>query len=589
MILDRDLTKCDPQDVSLKTFFLGPQAENKEWVLEAVTYLFQQWFSWRENYFPKDGVAITQDNRIQTEFVLKQNSLMELLKVLSKRFEDEVPKFTPRYVGHMFSEFSLPALMGHILTLLHNPNNISGEASKVGIQIEREAIDDLCKMVGWNSSEGTGHFTSGGTIANFESLLRAKNRLYLWLGLGTYLKEKRLSDHTLFQFAQMGWEQFDLELSRINNADFTQWKEQWLVNPIRFANHVSQIFQVTFEGPVLLVPQSKHYSWPKGTQLLGMGSDRLVPINLTQEGRMDVNHLKEVIEMCKMQNLPIAGVVSVAGTTELGTIDPINEINDELKNQTEQGYYFWHHVDAAYGGFLCSMIGMEPEDGFSNLLNKLKAIRFVNSVTIDPHKLGYVPYSSGVILVQNPREYAYQDIQAPYIQFNASNDVGLQTLEGSRSAAGAVATWLTERSIGLNPEGYGRLLARTISVRKLIASKLNQASSKFVIVPGLDTNVLCFCVVLPGDSLSQINQRVQEIYNQFSPNAKAPFIFSKTQIKTKNYGPLIEAIIKKHEIKDDTDELFLLRLCLMNPFMVSKETNISYTDELIQALKSAIE
>jgi glutamate/tyrosine decarboxylase-like PLP-dependent enzyme len=92
------------------------------------------------------------------------------------RFRAEIPSFTPRYIGHMVTEISLPALMGHIINLVHKPNNITGEASRVGVQLEDEAIQDLSKMVGYNPAEASGLFTSGGTVPNFEGLLHARSR-----------------------------------------------------------------------------------------------------------------------------------------------------------------------------------------------------------------------------------------------------------------------------------------------------------------------------------------------------------------------------------------------------------------------------
>lgn len=581
------LTKCDPQDISIKTFFLGPQAENKEWVQQAIQYLLKQWFQWRENYSPEDGVVISPSNQKLPEFLQKQKQLMDLLKTLVRRFEDEVPKFSPRYVGHMMSEQSLPALLGHILTLLHNPNNISGEVSRVGIQIEREAIEDLEKMIGWNAmDEGTGHFTSGGTVANFEGLLRAKNRLYQWLSLGAFLKEKNLTKLNLFEISHMGWTQFDQLYSTINTNEFNEWKLKYLSNPIRFANHVSCIFNVNFEGPVILVSQSKHYSWPKGAQLLGMGDDRLVSVNLDENGRMEIAHLKELINQCKSNQTPIAAIISVAGTTELGTVDPLDDIHYCLQKEAEASTHLWHHIDAAYGGFLCSMLGMSVDSHLAELLQKLSTMKFANSITIDPHKLGYVPYASGVILIRNHREYQYQEIQAPYIQFDRRKDVGLQTLEGSRSAGGAVATWLTERSIGLNADGYGRILARTILARKLIETKLLEAQAHFVPSYGLDTNVIGLSIMKKGESLSKINERVKAVYQRLSPQAKAQFILSKTQLQRKNYQKLYDRLLTESNIQTDGEDLVLLRLCLMNPFMVTKESKVFFPDELVESLKA---
>ncbi len=582
-----DFNECDPLDISTKAFFLGPQAENKDWLNHAVQYLFQHWFRWRENYYPEDGIVISKENRKHPEFLIKQNHLMDLLKTLVRRFEEEVPKFSPRYVGHMMSEQSLPALLGHILTLLHNPNNISGEASRVGIQIEKEAIDDLEKMVGWNPElEGHGHFTSGGTVANFEGLLRAKSRLNQWLALGTFLKEKNLTKKNLFELAHMGWDDFDQSIKTISPDEYAEWKDKWVSNPIRFANHVSRIFKTDFEGPVILVSQSKHYSWPKGAQLLGMGSDRLLSINLDAGGRMDPQHLKAMMDQCSRAQLPISAIISVAGTTELGTVDPLDEIQKIISTNEQEHHYFWHHVDAAYGGFLCSMLGQKDDSEMGALLQKLNAMQFANSITIDPHKLGYVPYASGVILIKNRREYQYQDIQAPYIQFDQRQDVGLQTLEGSRSAGGAVATWLTERSIGLNSAGYGRILARSISSKRLVEKMLQESVPFFISAPGLDTNVIGFTIMKSGELLSVANERIKRIYKNMSPNAKAQFIISKTQLHFKNYDKPLQEMITKAQVQKDVDEVYLLRLCIMNPFMVTKESQVFYPKALAQYLAS---
>lgn len=39
--------------------------------------------------------------------------------------EHSVPFFSPRYAGHMCFETSMPAILGWILTILFNPNNVS--------------------------------------------------------------------------------------------------------------------------------------------------------------------------------------------------------------------------------------------------------------------------------------------------------------------------------------------------------------------------------------------------------------------------------------------------------------------------------
>src|SRR5690606_16290989 len=48
---------CDPREIALKSFFLGPQAENAGWIGELLSKSFNQWVSWRRSLYPADGSA----------------------------------------------------------------------------------------------------------------------------------------------------------------------------------------------------------------------------------------------------------------------------------------------------------------------------------------------------------------------------------------------------------------------------------------------------------------------------------------------------------------------------------------------------
>ena len=74
----------------------------------------------------------------------------------------------------MVSEISLPALLGHFAVLLHNPNILMRATATSSSVIEDEAIAMLAAMLGFDPSKARGHFTSGGTVANFEGVWRAR-------------------------------------------------------------------------------------------------------------------------------------------------------------------------------------------------------------------------------------------------------------------------------------------------------------------------------------------------------------------------------------------------------------------------------
>lgn len=542
---------CRPSEVAVKSFFLGPKAENSEWLLKCIEQLFADWFTWRREQGGLDGAVISANDKNLNSFLEQNKHTEELLFSLSQRFEKEIPKFLPRYIGHMFSEISMPALLGHILTLMHNPNNISPESSKVGVEIEGEAIDLLKSHMGY-SPEGCGHFTSGGTLANFEFLLRARERTALWISA---TKKEGSPDFMLG--AQRGWSSYEK-----TSETYPELKKR----------DGSCFSGVNFSDFVLLVPQSKHYSWPKGIHFLGMHQKNLWFIDLDKYGRACPRSLRALIEKAIKEHRPIMGVVGIAGTTEMGSIDPIHEFKEVLEDFRSKGFHIWFHIDAAYGGFFRSLIELEESVVSDTTLSALQMMSYSNSMTLDPHKLGYVPYASGVFLAQDPRDYFIRSFTGPYI-VSDNKTIGNFTIEGSRSAAGATATWLSLKSLE-KANGYAQVLKRAIQAKKILEAELKKLSCGVVLAPSLDTNIICFFLKRNFSKLSQINKHTLDVYGLFEENHE--YWISKTSIMNDSFQLFMKEICESNQIERDEDHLCLLRATIMNPFFISKESSVDH-------------
>lgn len=562
------IKNCPPADSALKCFFLGPQAENAEALSGELNYILTRWFNWRRSKFPEDGQAIPDIERTSEDFLQQQRRFHQQVETVMSRFEKEIPKFSPRYIGHMFSEYSLPALLGHMITLLHNPNNISRESSHVGVEFEREAIAYLCEMLNYPSS-GIGHFTSGGTIANLEFLVRAKYRWQTWLGMNWN------ENCSLMSASHKGWM---LPVTQgIGLHDFSD---------VAAARMIEKHYGHEFEGPVVLIPENKHYSWVKGAHYLGLGKEGLVLLPLDRYGRIDVYEFKKKIEQCRKHKRPILGVVSVCGSTELGTIDPIHEVNEHLQQlKVQDDFHVWHHVDAAYGGFFASVTGLKGNSLSAVQLQDLNAMAFSDSITLDPHKLGYVPYASGAFLCRDKENYFMDLFKAPYVQFDGDLDRGLFTIEGSRSAAGAVSTWLTGACIGFDGEGYGKIIDRTVRTCQIFEDRLADSGLPVIFLKNQKTNILCFSIGKKGDSLSAVNEKTNNILKKLEHlnHEKEAFFISKS-VLSKNFEAFISRIADENELNVDCSELAVLRLTMMNPFLMSRHSKVDYVNEFISTL-----
>ena len=581
---------CDPNDISLKSYFLGPESENQQWVVEEINALLKKYFAWRQTISAHDGKAILPEDQQTPEFQQKQQEFRHLLHSLVEKYEAEVPKFSPRYIGHMVSETSLPGLFGHIAALLHNPNNISDEVSVVGAAIEEEAIQEIGRMIGYDPVSVCGHFTSGGTVANIEALWRARYRQDHWLSLGAYEADTGTEQRAIMEIAMRGWDDFDKKRNANPVKDETLKQYSFVANsPWEATRRYERIFDEEFKGPVVFIPNSKHYSWQKAVSLLGLGEDAFWPIRLDEEGRISIADLRRKLERAETENRPVMMLVSVAGTTELGEVDPIDKIQDVLDEyRKKKGWDIWHHVDAAYGGFFLTVDGNgQTESSLSqSTLQSLRAISRADSVTLDPHKLGYVPYSCGAILVRDERHYLVSSFSAPYVGGKQKVLKWERTLEGSRSATGASATWLTAKVIGLGPDGLGRLLKRSIRAKDQLKKMMTQKIPHCFTLPGDDLNILCFCIADPGESISSVSEKSEALYHLLSE--QEGFYVSKTQLGLKDYDLFLERFIGQWDGHIDSPSVTVVRLVLMNPFFTSSAFETDFPEAFVNAVKKVL-
>lgn len=127
----------------------------------------------------------------------------------------------------------------------------------------------------------------------------------------------------------------------------------------------------------------------------------------------------------------VLAVVVNVGTTETGTVDDVDQV---LKSCKEKGIFV--HADAAYGGYYLYLLGDEESETLlsKRTLLQLAHIKYCDSVSIDPHKLGYAPYGAGLFLLKNGTDRKYINC-TKNINYISSEISSSTTLEGSRSGS----------------------------------------------------------------------------------------------------------------------------------------------------------
>ena len=269
--------------------------------------------------------------------------------LLEKLVANSVNTYSPTFIGHMTS--ALPYFHLSLAKLLVglNQNLVKIETSKAFTPLERQVLGMMHELVYAQDSEfyntylhsanhALGAFCSGGTIANVTALWVARNKALAADGVFKGVAREGLAA----------------------GLDHYGYKKM-----------------------AILSSRRGHYSLSKSVDLLGLGREQLITLDCPTQ-RLSPEKALAFGKQYAEQGNKILSIVGVAGTTETGHVDPLDELADVAQ---ELGCHF--HVDAAWGGATLFS---------STHRNILKGIQRADSVTIDAHKQMYVPMGAGMVL-----------------------------------------------------------------------------------------------------------------------------------------------------------------------------------------------
>ncbi|MBI2380481.1 MAG: pyridoxal-dependent decarboxylase [Gammaproteobacteria bacterium] len=647
----------------LSPLFLGAYGENDEVLEKLVVEFLRDHVYWRRNFHPDDIPRVSTASQYSPQYLDFVARMKQELHGLSAKLKRSVPFFHPRYLGHMASDLLLPGLIAQLVTTLYNPNNISYEAAPVTVDMELSVGLQLARMLGFSAEEtdpegAFGHLTSGGTVANYESLWVARSLRFYPLAL------KAASERTGFAFEGVGpegkaiaeysdWELFNLsadEIVALRQNCLAQLKNGLTAegaDAVRIAiagERVEALGLAEFfhkrpglHSPVVMVPVTAHYSWEKAMKLLGLGSHQLIAIPC-KDMRLDPDALDAQIRHCAHHGIPILAVVGVLGSTEFGTLDPLHQIIAIRERWAAEGVHFQVHVDAAWGGYLVSAF-REPDGSLAprqavaeghryfpseRVHATMAALAQVDSVTIDPHKLGYLPYGAGAYVCRDRRWMDFVSQTAAYVfdptRYSAKSfrdkfkGLGQFILEGSKAGAAAAAAYVTHRVIPLDRSGFGRIVDETVvateRLHDAVAGLQKRLAGKArVAIPfEPDCNLICLAINPVGNfSAVRANRFMRAVFEHLAVDTNRP-VQSKEFFGS--YTSVPRAILSDAEatrlctelgLASETwalsprdplvqaDALFILRHTLMNPWLAEGDVAEAYLDYLAKCVLAELE
>lgn len=118
-------------------------------------------------------------------------------------------------------------------------------------------------------------------------------------------------------------------------------------------------------------------------------------------------------------------------------MDRLSKIIAMRKRFQAKGLSFLIHADAAWGGYFASMIPSKCPKGTPHGLDlkpetaaDLAALKCADSITVDPHKSGYIPYPAGCLVYRDERMKNLVAWTSPYLSQGSDGGMGIYGIEG---------------------------------------------------------------------------------------------------------------------------------------------------------------
>jgi glutamate/tyrosine decarboxylase-like PLP-dependent enzyme len=239
------------------------------------------------------------------------------------------------------------------------------------------------------------------------------------------------------------------------------------------------LLQDRTEGAIVYFSDQTHSSVERALRVIGFLPEQLRKLPSDESFQLSIETLRDAIKSDRAKSLRPFCVIANAGTTNTGSVDPLNELADLAAKEK-----LWLHVDGAFGA-----ASILSERGRA-LLGGLER---ADSISLDPHKWLFQSFECGCVLVRDVAllKSAFQ-ITADYLrdvhrdaeQFNPC-DHGVQLTRSFR----ALKVWLSLQTFGL--AAFREAITRGFELAEIAERELRSREGWEILSPARMATV-CF-------------------------------------------------------------------------------------------------
>lgn len=310
---------------------ITPEFNNQSSIIESVSKIAQRYAA-GDTTCPVNPFRTPSELKSQLDLTICEagTSTEHVMEVLEQLVQATPRSTSKRFYNQLFGGRDPVATAADMLVPVINTSLYTFKAAGPMAIVEEIVLERMAHKLGFKTPGAQGVFTPGGSISNLLAMLLARNQA----------------------------------CPELRNQGFSTQ---------RITCYVSQ---------------DAHYSIVKNAGILGTGRENVRLIPTDSKGRLQADALRSLIkEDCDAGHIPSI-IVATAGTTVLGSFDPIAQCAQIAKD-----FNTWFHVDASFGGSAAMS---------STHRHLLDGVDQADSVAWNPHKVMGVPLSAAAFITSKP-------------------------------------------------------------------------------------------------------------------------------------------------------------------------------------------